>query len=302
MHNNTTKGVFLRNPNNYLKVVFFLSNIYNNLKKGIKHMKTTSIDNINYNQTNPQQEVQHSKKRKYTHFIFSSDTSALPIRMEILSKNPEDRPTTKKTKLDISEDVWSSIVQRLDDSQALELAANEKNPNLFFFNRKSIQIKDWNSSFNFIRLLALPTYNSQYSQNNQIQSIDLSLFKDIRNETVRNLIDGCPLLQTINLKHCKLVREATIKHMADKCPRLQTINLNFCNQVTDKTIIYLADKWPFLHTIYLSYCNKITDKATIYLADKCPLLRLIHLIGCPQVTDNAAIYLADKYPRIIIIR
>ena len=132
-----------------------------------------------------------------------------------------------------------------------------------------------------------------------ICSIDLRSCRNLTDDGVSALAEGCPQLSTIYLSDCVSITYVGLSALANGCPKLSAVILSDGRTLTDEGISALGQGCPLLSSIHLSYCRNITDVGLSALAKGCPFLKYISLYGCRNITDVGVSTLAKSCPRLI---
>jgi len=116
--------------------------------------------------------------------------------------------------------------------------------------------KRWNKIFNltikpmivdFSKNKKTVTHNiviSTLKNHTNLRFINLGWCEKIKNKTIKEIANLCPLLRYINLSHCYNIKKEAIEFLIQKCPHLQYINIEWCKKIKEPTIEKLALEYP----------------------------------------------------------
>jgi hypothetical protein len=120
----------------------------------------------------------------------------------------------------------------------------------------------------------------------------LSRWRDMSEELVRALLDGCPRIKDLYFCRCDWLTDATLAACARNRPRLETIGLVDCSSVSNDGISALVSApGNRFRRVLLCSCPQLGDAALSAVATHCPLLVSVTLSKCPLVTDSGVVSL-----------
>lgn len=117
------------------------------------------------------------------------------------------------------------------------------------------------------------------------QALELSS-SSIVDDSIRDLVNGCALLETVSFEHCSNISKLTASHLS--CARsLQGITLKsqFFGRQTDRAIVHLSCASSMLRSLRLSDCRYLGIDG-INALKKLPGLRTLHLLGLPMLAKD----------------
>ncbi|XP_006266653.2 F-box and leucine-rich repeat protein 13 [Alligator mississippiensis] len=112
-------------------------------------------------------------------------------------------------------------------------------------------------------------------------------------------IGECKNLQDINLSECRELNDESMRLISEGCSALLYLNLSYTD-ITNGTLRVLSRNFPNLQHLSLAYCRKFTDKGLRYLASGkgCHKLIYLDLSGCIQISCDGFRYIASGCNKI----
>uniref|UniRef100_T1J4F5 Uncharacterized protein n=1 Tax=Strigamia maritima TaxID=126957 RepID=T1J4F5_STRMM len=134
--------------------------------------------------------------------------------------------------------------------------------------------------------------------------LNLSLCKQITDETLLNLAQYCPNLEVLDLAGCDRITNSGLLFVSKRLCRLVNLNLRSCRHVSDSGIAALgglsseAGKGTLqLEQLSLQDCQKLTDDALRNVSTGLVSLKYINLSFCASITDGGLKFMA-KMPML----
>ena len=117
-------------------------------------------------------------------------------------------------------------------------------------------------------------------------------------ESLRCLLNGCPLLWELSVNNISLSTQAII-YIANNSIHLQTLSLNSC-YVFDDTLVFTKemDKLKYLKKLDLSFNDSLTDKNFINLIEGCHDVKEIRILDCRELTNDSLFSIAKNCPQL----
>ena len=120
----------------------------------------------------------------------------------------------------------------------------------------------------------------------------------IGKESIRCLVDGCPLLSCFSTSKISFSTQA-LTYLVNHSIHLETLCLHVCSVCDDGLVITKeADKLKHLRRLELALSGNITDESIISLVSGCHNLEEINIFGCPNPTDNSLFSIATNCPQL----
>ncbi|XP_040268915.1 dynein regulatory complex subunit 6 [Bufo bufo] len=135
-----------------------------------------------------------------------------------------------------------------------------------------------------------------------LQDLNLSECRNLNEEAVRVICEGCPALLYLNLSHTDITN-TTLKYMSRYLLNLQFLSLAYSRKFTDKGLQYLRSGKGCQKIIYLdvSGCTQISVDGFKYIADGCASLQHLRINDMFTLTDNCITMLLEKCQNIVSI-
>uniref|UniRef100_T1IYY7 Uncharacterized protein n=1 Tax=Strigamia maritima TaxID=126957 RepID=T1IYY7_STRMM len=134
--------------------------------------------------------------------------------------------------------------------------------------------------------------------------LNLSLCKQITDESLLRLAQLCPNLEVLDLAGCDRITNTGFLLIAQGLRRLLSLNLRSCRHVSDAGIAPLAglnreigEGTRLLKHLGLQDCQKLTDDALRHVSIGLLSLKSINLSFCASITDSGLKHLA-KMPTL----
>ncbi|XP_073508371.1 F-box and leucine-rich repeat protein 13 isoform X2 [Phyllobates terribilis] len=135
-----------------------------------------------------------------------------------------------------------------------------------------------------------------------LQDLNLSECKNVNEDAIRVICEGCPALLYLNLSHTDITN-STIRVMSRYLLNLQYLSVAYSRKFTDKGLQYLGSGKGCHKIIYLdlSGCTQISVDGFRYIADGCASLQHLKINDMFTLTDNCIITLLEKCQNIVSI-
>ncbi|XP_022100523.1 F-box/LRR-repeat protein 17-like [Acanthaster planci] len=138
---------------------------------------------------------------------------------------------------------------------------------------------------------------AQVAKMHLLKKLDLSNLPTLTADSVQGVARHCPLLDTLNLSLSRDVRDDCVLSVARLCKRLTTLFLISC-AITDHALHGIGDNSSLLEHLDVSWCSHITDRGAAYVSDRCPRLKYLGLIRCTKVSDAAVERMVEDHPAV----
>ncbi|XP_056429459.1 dynein regulatory complex subunit 6 isoform X2 [Hyla sarda] len=135
-----------------------------------------------------------------------------------------------------------------------------------------------------------------------LQDLNLSECRNVNEEAIKVICEGCPALLYLNLSHTEITN-TTIRAMSRYLLNLQYLSVAYSRKFTDKGLQYLGSGKGCHKIIYLdlSGCTQISVDGFRYLADGCSSLQHLKINDMFTLTDNCITTLLEKCQNILSI-
>ena len=132
--------------------------------------------------------------------------------------------------------------------------------------------------------------------NTSLRCLDLSAYKELTDDFVVALSQGCPSLTTLDLSHSPQLSDISVATLAAGCPSLTSLLLHGCGGITNAAVQSLSLVTPSsLAVLDFAWCHRIDDDALLSLSAGCDAsLTSLHLGHCNAVSDAGIIALAHR--------
>ncbi|KAM4037567.1 F-box and leucine-rich repeat protein 13 isoform 1-T1 [Anomaloglossus baeobatrachus] len=133
-----------------------------------------------------------------------------------------------------------------------------------------------------------------------LQDLNLSECKNVNEDAIRVICEGCPALLYLNLSHSDITN-TTIRVMSRYLLNLQYLSVAYSRKFTDKGLQYLGSGKGCHKIIYLdlSGCTQISVDGFRYIADGCGSLQHLKINDMFTLTDNCITTLLEKCQNIV---
>ncbi|KAG8577140.1 hypothetical protein GDO81_010077 [Engystomops pustulosus] len=135
-----------------------------------------------------------------------------------------------------------------------------------------------------------------------LQDLNLSECRNLNEEAIRCICEGCQGLLYLNLSHTDITN-TTIRLMSRYLLNLQYLSVGYSRKFTDKGLQYLGSGKGCHKIIYLdlSGCTQISVDGFKYIADGCASLQHLKINDMFTLTDNCITTLLEKCQNIVSI-
>ncbi|XP_071741155.1 F-box/LRR-repeat protein 12-like [Rutidosis leptorrhynchoides] len=92
-----------------------------------------------------------------------------------------------------------------------------------------------------------------------LKILDLALCSFVRDDDIKIISKGCPLLQEWNLSHCYEIQLSGWESIGLYCKNLERLHLCCCESLCDLGLLAIGNGCKRLSILYMSECSKITS-------------------------------------------
>ncbi|XP_069621221.1 F-box and leucine-rich repeat protein 13 [Ranitomeya imitator] len=135
-----------------------------------------------------------------------------------------------------------------------------------------------------------------------LQDLNLSECRNVNEDAIRVICEGCPALLYLNLSHTDITN-STIRIMSRYLLNLQYLSVAYSRKFTDKGLQYLGSGKGCHKIIYLdlSGCTQISVDGFRYIVDGCASLQHLKINDMFTLTDSCLTTLLEKCQNIVSI-
>ncbi|OQR89333.1 sporangia induced hypothetical protein, partial [Thraustotheca clavata] len=122
-----------------------------------------------------------------------------------------------------------------------------------------------------------------------LQSLNLSMCRNLNNEDIATITTGCTALQKVSFQGCVLLNDAALHSLAGSCNNLRDVSLVFCYNITDVGFCALIHGCPKLTHLNVKACNLLTELSFVALAQRKGVNFIKLVIGaCARLIETAS--------------